>query len=88
MGQHFSEQELALRHELATNFPRYAETCLKISSKQGDVQPFRLNRSQLFLHERLEQQRKVKMAMTSCELIRTSTKWVISYRAESKPSPT
>jgi hypothetical protein len=60
MGQHFSEQELALRHELATNFPRYAETCLKIRSKLGDVQPFRLNRSQTHLHERLEKQLKQK----------------------------
>ena len=51
-----SEQELALRHQLATDFPLYASKCLKIRTKAGDVQSFRLNRSQRYLHERLERQ--------------------------------
>jgi hypothetical protein len=53
MGHQFTDQELAIRHELATDFPRYATACLKIRTKSGDVCPFQLNRSQRFLHERL-----------------------------------
>jgi hypothetical protein len=55
-----SEEELSLRREFATDFPLYASRCLKIRTKAGDVHAFRLNRSQRFLHERLEAQLKAK----------------------------
>jgi hypothetical protein len=60
MGHQFTEQELAIRHELATDFPRYAAACLKIRIKAGEVHSFELNRSQRFLHERLEAQFREK----------------------------
>jgi hypothetical protein len=44
--------------ELKRNFPLYAEKCLKIRTKDGDVKPFLLNKAQLYIHEKLEQQRK------------------------------
>ena len=43
----------ALKH-----FPTFAENFLKIRSKSGEVKSFELNRSQLYIHERLEAQRK------------------------------
>lgn len=55
-----TEQEKQLRIRLATNFEDYAKACLKIRTKQGSVIPLELNRSQRYLHEKLEAQRKDK----------------------------
>jgi hypothetical protein len=55
-----SDQELELRAKFQSDFPLYASRCLKIRTKAGDVRPFRLNRSQRYLHERLERQLKEK----------------------------
>ncbi len=52
-----SERERKLRQRLKTDFPHYAAKCLKIRTKAGAVEPFVLNRSQRYLHERLEEQR-------------------------------
>ena len=41
---------------LLTNFPFYAEHCLKIRPKAGGLVPLRLNRIQRTLHDRLEEQ--------------------------------
>lgn len=60
MTLHITERELNLRRQLKEDFPAYSRACLKIRTKAGDVLPFRLNRSQLYLHERLEQQLRTK----------------------------
>lgn len=41
---------------LRTDFKLYAETALKVRSKSGSIQPLKLNRAQLHIHERLEAQ--------------------------------
>lgn len=52
-----TEREKELRIRLAKNFEEYALVCLKIRTKLGTVVPFQLNRSQSYLHKRLEEQR-------------------------------
>lgn len=42
------------------DFLFYAPRCLKIRQKDGPVEPFRLNKAQLYLHKRLEEQLKEK----------------------------
>lgn len=40
------------------NFPQFAEACLKIRTKAGDVAPLKLNKAQLYIHDKLEEQRQ------------------------------
>lgn len=51
------ERRLRLKAQLMNDFHAYSRACLKIRTKAGTVQPFFANRSQRFLHERLEKQR-------------------------------
>lgn len=60
MTLHITERELNLRRKLKDDFPAYARSCLKIRTKSGSVETFRLNRSQLYLHQRLEEQLRTK----------------------------
>jgi hypothetical protein len=55
-----TEREKALRLKLRDDFEAYARACLKIRTKAGAIEPLQLNRSQRYLHERLEAQRKAK----------------------------
>ncbi len=55
-----SDRELALRFKLKEDFEAYARACLKIRTKAGGNADFELNRSQLYLHEKLERQRQEK----------------------------
>ena len=48
--------ELAFRKRMATDFPFYAKTNLKIRTKAEGIEPFCLNRAQIFLHNKLEAQ--------------------------------
>lgn len=50
------EREKAIRRRLRDDYPHYAAKCLKIRGKSGKVGPMVMNRAQLYLHERLEQQ--------------------------------
>lgn len=50
------DRERAIRQKLKDDFEHYASRCLHIRTKAGDVQQFRLNRSQLYLHQRLQEQ--------------------------------
>src|SRR5258705_10095599 len=53
-----SERELRIRRKLKSDFQAYADGCLKILVKKGGAPvPFRLNRVQLEVHRRLEEQR-------------------------------
>lgn len=51
-----SERERAIRLKLRDDFEHYASRCLRIRTKAGDVRAFQLNRSQRYLHERLQKQ--------------------------------
>lgn len=51
------EREKEIRLRLRNDFTHYAEKCLKIRTKDAKVEPFHLNRAQLYLHSRLEEQR-------------------------------
>lgn len=53
-----SERERALRIRFRDQFEPYAAACLKIKNKTGVVAPFILNRSQRYLHAKLEHQRR------------------------------
>lgn len=53
-----SDRERAIRQRLKDDFQHYAARCLKIRSKAGAIEPLDLNRAQLYLHNRLEQQRQ------------------------------
>ena len=57
---HITERELNLRRTLKEDFGAYSRACLKIRTKSGDVEPFRLNRSQIYLHHKLEDQLRTK----------------------------
>jgi hypothetical protein len=52
-----SERERRIRSRLKNDFPHYASKCLKIRTKGGRIELYRLNRAQAYLHERLEAQR-------------------------------
>lgn len=47
-----------IKRRLITELPYYAEHQLRIKPKVGALMPFTLNRAQLYLHERIEEQRK------------------------------
>jgi len=49
-------EEVEIRRKLRDDFLHYAERCLFIRTKAGKVEPFRLNKAQQFIHDRLEQQ--------------------------------
>lgn len=43
---------------LKTDFAFFAKHCLRIRTKTGDIVPFRLNKAQRYLHDKLEEQRR------------------------------
>jgi hypothetical protein len=53
-----TEREIQLRLKLKNNFPHYAYKCLMIRTKPGEILPFALNKPQLYLHSKIEEQRK------------------------------
>ena len=55
-----TDREKAIRLKLKDDFEHYAARCLRIRTKAGDVVEFQLNRSQLYLHERLQEQLRTK----------------------------
>ena len=55
-----TDKELELRKLLMTDFEAYARSCLHIRTKKGQVNAFRLNASQRYLHERLQEQLRTK----------------------------
>lgn len=57
-----SDKEREIRRRLRDDFPHYAEKCLKIRPKTSDgkiqaVRSFELNKAQIYIHEKLEQQK-------------------------------
>lgn len=51
-----NERERSIRLRLRDDFEHYASRCLQIRTKTGAVERFQLNRSQKYLHERLQAQ--------------------------------
>lgn len=49
-------REKAIRLRMKNDFIAYAKKCLFVKDKGGNISPLQLNRSQIYLHERLEQQ--------------------------------
>src|SRR5258708_19794041 len=52
-----NSSELEIRQRLKDSLPHYAEKCLKIRTKSGQVTPLVLNRTQAHIHEIAEAQR-------------------------------
>jgi hypothetical protein len=53
-----SERERAVRLKLKTDFAHYATRCLRIRTKTGSVEPFTLNKAQIYLNARFDAQRE------------------------------
>lgn len=49
--------ELEIRRKLKHDFIHYAEKCLRIKSKSGKTESFKLNKAQQYIHQRLENQK-------------------------------
>ena len=49
-------REFEIRQKLKDDFPCYAEKCLKIRTKEGQILPLKLNKSQQHIHDQLEAQ--------------------------------
>jgi hypothetical protein len=57
MPPSLTPQEKAAFEKLMHDFVHYAQTCLMIRGKRGDIAPLVLNRAQRYIHARLEAQR-------------------------------
>ncbi len=53
------EKEKKIRQRLKDDLPHYAEKCLKIRTKSGDILPFEFNAAQEHVHKIVEQQRLI-----------------------------
>lgn len=53
-----SDRERRIRQKLKDDFAHYAPRCLHVRTKTGSIVPFTPNRSQMYLHGRLEAQRE------------------------------
>lgn len=51
-------EQLKLVADLQADFPRYAETCLKIKTKSGSLVNLQLNKAQQFAHDQMEEQKR------------------------------
>lgn len=51
------ERQLAALATLQRDFVQYAPKCLKIKTKAGTIVPFAMNKAQIYIHSRLEEQR-------------------------------
>jgi len=51
-----TDEELSIRQKLKDNFVHYASKCLQIRTKTGAVEPFILNKSQLYAHSKIQEQ--------------------------------
>lgn len=57
MTSSLEEKYLNLLREVKDDLPLYCERYLKIKTKRGVVEPLVFNKAQLYIHERIEQQR-------------------------------
>jgi hypothetical protein len=54
------DDKLALLRELRDDLTKYGPRVLRVKDKKGNLEPFKLNRAQQYLHEKLEEQRAAK----------------------------
>ena len=54
-----TEREVEIRLNLRNNLESYAAKCLRIRTKSGKIEPLIFNRAQQYIHERLEEQRRL-----------------------------
>ena len=52
------EEQLATLVKLRGDFTAYAPACLKIKAKNGALLPLKLNKAQLYVHQKLEEQKR------------------------------
>jgi hypothetical protein len=52
------ENEKRIRKRLRDDFVHYAKKCLKIRTKSHGIQPFKLNKAQMYIHEQVEKQKR------------------------------
>ena len=52
-----TQEEKEIRQQLANNFIHYSEKCLKIRTKYGALKNFKLNECQLYIHNKLTEQK-------------------------------
>lgn len=52
-----NNERIAIKQKLKDDLVHYASRCLKIRTKAGAIEPFILNRSQLYAHKKIEEQR-------------------------------
>src|SRR5688500_8097701 len=52
------EREKAIRKKVKNDFPHYAPRWLRIRTKAGKIEAFALNKAQIYLHDKLEEQRR------------------------------
>lgn len=69
---------MASLRRLRRNFLEYAPSCLKIRAKSGAIEPFELNRAQLYIHERLEAQ-KAEMGWVRALLVKGRQQGASTY---------
>lgn len=53
-----TENEKAIYQKLKDDYRHYAAKCLKIRTKEGKIEPFIFNRSQIYLDDKVEDQRR------------------------------
>lgn len=53
------EKERAIRQRLKDDFEHYALKCLKIRTKDGSVEAFKLNKAQRYIHQKLQEQLRI-----------------------------
>lgn len=56
MNSRIDPKELEIRRRLKDDFSYYAKTCLKLLPKDGAIVPFKVNKAQTYIHNRLQQQ--------------------------------
>lgn len=58
MTSRLSPKVTEVYKQLKHDYTYFSKNCLKIRTKSGGIEPFNLNRSQRYVHERLEEQKK------------------------------
>lgn len=54
-----TDQQKENLRQLYNDLPFFAKNCLKIRTKEGAIESFELNKAQLYLHKKLEEQKKL-----------------------------
>lgn len=73
-----STARLAKLAAIRADFPTFAAECLKIKTKSGAIVPFKLNKAQLYIHERLESQ-KAKIGYVRALLLKGRQQGASTY---------